>query len=639
MIYLVIGLFDAIAVGAFLRHQSANNHNQDAQTQSQSQSQSESLDLPDVEVEDDDDNNDSDSDSDSEGGFVLSAKPVTDADKVGGATYSAHAPAGEESPYGLSTEPKKQAKAKANLLRWCGRAGNIQLNDNIIIPGPAAYWSNGECATPEPSCIDITLPVEFPKYGDKLPAEGAESYAAMTPLQRGIYLTWLSGARIQPPLHACYPTIWLYGIERRTITDKLDLGMCIGEVFRLLPIIRWDVMSDKIINFITWLAIKIWLPDADLLNYCKRLNQVPEGLLDILLSSYAKSTLPLPSAVAFTVIRTAAKLHRENDPWLPHSEEALQKFTPIYKDICKGGLVLSKPQNTIKISYKPENPSIQLGKKDSETVEILDFFADLKIFKPLLDSWEVFLLANKPAEPVPDLADITERPDFEGFIKTLRPEGSELPLITTLENLGRLMKFSTSPKVKLTGKERKSIVDTAQVEGWQVIPDLGISGREYNWGDKILFIELKPGTILTQSYRVASFVLEFMCASLAVDEERVFEPLRQRMNEFFALTEGDNIRLEAQKPLNLPTQYGPEYYGEFLCAWLSDDERKTLRNMIIHAASMLPEFNNNPEVNSILCEVLRLREDEELSELEKSKSEKMRGNEVLKLMNLLFKNA
>ena len=61
--------------------------------------------------------------------------------------------------------------------------------------------------------------------------------------------------------------------------------------------------------------------------------------------------------------------------------------------------------------------------------------------------------------------------------------------------------------------------------------------------------------------------------------------------------------------------------------------------MIIHAASMLPEFNNNPEVNSILCEVLRLREDEELSELEKSKSEKMRGNEVLKLMNLLFKNA
>ena len=155
----------------------------------------------------------------------------------------------------------------------------------------------------------------------------------------------------------------------------------------------------------------------------------------------------------------------------------------------------------------------------------------------------------------------------------------------------------------------------------------------------MLLHELPPGTVLTQSYRVASFVLEFMCASLAVDEERVFEPLRQRMNDFFVLTEGDNVRLEAQKPLDLPTQYGPEYYGEFLCSWLSEDERKTLRNMIIHAASLLPEFNNNPEVNSILCEVLKLREDEEISEIEKSKSEKMRGNEVLKLMNLLFKNA
>ena len=633
MIYLVIGLFVAIAVGAFLRQQSASNNNQNDQTDNAANP--ESLDLPAVEV-DDDDEDDSES---GEGGFVLSAKPVTDADKVSGATYSSHAPAGEESPYGLSTEPKKKAQAQANLLRWCGRAGNIQLSENVIIPAPVAYWSNGECATPEPSCIDITLPVEFPKYGDKLPAEGAESYASMTPLQRGVYLTWLSGARIQPPLHMCYPTIWLYGIERRTITDKLDLGVCIGEVFRLLPLMRWDVMSEKIINFVTWLAIKIWLPDSDLLNYCKKLSQVPDGLLDILLNSYAKSKLPLPSAVAFTVMRTSKKLHREKDPWISHSDEALQKFTPIYKDICKGGLVLSLPESSIKITYNPENPSIQLGKKDTDTVEIPDFFHDLKIFKPLLDSWEVFLLAVKPAESEPDLANITERPDFEGFINTLRPEGSELPLITTLDNLGRLMKFNVSPKVKLSGKERKLIVDTAQVEGWQVIPDLGISGREYNWGDRILFYELKPGTALTQSYRVASFVLEFMCASLAVDEERVFEPLRQRMNDFFVLTENDNVRLEAQKPLNLPTQYGPEYYGEFLCAWLSDDERKTLRNMIIHAASLLPEFNNNPEVNSILCEVLKLREDEEISELEKSKSEKMRGNEVLKLMNLLFKNA
>ena len=148
-----------------------------------------------------------------------------------GATYSAHAPAGEDSPYGLSAEEKTKAKpkAQANLLRWCGRTGFIQVN-NFVVQAPVTYWSNGESSTPEPSCIDITLPVAFPKKDDKLPAEGAESYASMTPLQRGIYLTWLAGARIQPPLHICYPTIWLFGIERRTIVDKLDLGVCINEL-------------------------------------------------------------------------------------------------------------------------------------------------------------------------------------------------------------------------------------------------------------------------------------------------------------------------------------------------------------------------------------------------------------------------
>ena len=632
MIYLVIGLFIVVAVGAFLRQQSGTqtqeSPNADESANVPSPANPESLDLPDVEIADE---------SDDDTAFVLSAKPVTDPGLAAGATYSSHAPAGEDSPYGLSSEPKKQAQAKANLLRWCGRTGNIQL-ENIAVPGPFAYWANGESATPEPSCIDVTLPVSFPQKGDALPAEGAESYAAMTPLQRGIYLTWLAGARIQPPLHMCYPAIWLYGIERRTITDKLDLSACINEAFRLLPLLRWDALRDNLIRFITWLSIKVWLPNEDLLAMCRKMDSVPEGLLDILLNSYANSMLPLPTPVAFTVIRTCEKLHREGQPQIRHTDEALQKFTPIYKELCKGGLVLLKPQTTLKLSYKPGNPSITLSKKDNESVEIPDFFSDLSIFKSLVDSWEVFLESQKSAEKIPDLANIEERPDFEGFIKTLRPEGSDLPLIATLGNLGKLFKFSMSPNVKLTGKERKSIVDTAQVEGWQILPDLGVSGREYNWDDKILFTELAPGTQLSQSYRVASFLLEFICASIAADEERVFEPLRRRMNEYFKLTDDDNLRLEAQKPLNLPTQYGPEYYGDFLCSWLSETERKSIKGLILHAVSFMPGYGGNPEVNSILCEVMKLRESEEPTQEYLAKTASDWGNEVLGLMTLLFKN-
>ena len=625
MIFLVIGIFVAVAVGAFLRQQSRT---QQAPENSQPP---ESQDLPPIVFDDDD--------TDGVEAIALSAKPVTSPELASGATYSSHAPAGEESPYGRSSEPKRQAQAQANLLRWCGRSGVIQL-ENITVPNPVAYWSNDEPATPEPSCIDVTLPVSFPHQGEQLPAEGADSYANMTPLQRGIYLTWLSGARIQPPLHMCYPSMWLFGIERRTIVDKLDLPMCISEMFRLLPLLRWEALRDQLINFITWLAIKVWLPDEDLLNFCKRLNFVPEGLLDILLNSYANSMLPLPSALAFTVARTAQKLRRPGDPVIPHSDDDLKTFTPIYKDLCKGGMVMLKTESTLKITYTPSNPSIQITKKDSEPVAIPDFFENLAVFKPLVDSWEVFLTAKKQEQPpLPDLADIAERPDFEAFINTLRPEGTDYPLISTLEDLGRLMRFDTSPGTKVTGRIRKAFVDTAQVEGWQIVPDLGVSGRVYDWQDRILLVELAPGSMLSPQYRLASFVLEFTCASVAVDEDRVFEPLRQRMNDYFQLTDEENMRLEAQKPLNMPTQYGPDYYGEFLCAWLSEEERKGLKNLVLSALSFMPEFGNNPEVNSILCEYLNLREDEPMTDQEASRTPKEWGNQVMKLLALLFKNA
>ena len=300
-------------------------------------------------------------------------------------------------------------------------------------------------------------------------------------------------------------------------------------------------------------------------------------------------------------------------------------------------MILTKPENSLKIAYIPTNPSIELAEKDKEPVEVPNFFENLQVFKPLLDAWEVFLTAYKAPEPEINLANIAERPDLAGFLDALSPEGSELPLITSLEKVGKLMNFDTkSPK--LNGKERKSIVDTAQVEGWQILPDLGISGREYTWDDKILFIELPLGTNLTQIYRVAAFILEFICSAVAVDEERVFEPLRQRLNDFFALSDDENIRLEAQRLLNMPTQYGIDYYGEFLCAWFSEEERKKIKYLVIEILSFMSEFENNPEVNSILCEFLRLREDEETPIEELNKTPSDRGSEILKIMGMLFKN-
>ena len=91
---------------------------------------------------------------------------VTSPDLASGATYSSAAPAGDESPYGYSGNEKK-ARASETLLRWCGRGGNIQI-ENFVIQGPVAYWSNGKSDTEEPSCIDVTLPIGFPQEREEI---------------------------------------------------------------------------------------------------------------------------------------------------------------------------------------------------------------------------------------------------------------------------------------------------------------------------------------------------------------------------------------------------------------------------------------------------------------------------------------
>ncbi|MBQ9566123.1 MAG: TerB N-terminal domain-containing protein [Synergistaceae bacterium] len=533
---------------------------------------------------------------------TLAAKPLTSPNAVASATYSSAAPAsaGDDSPYsyGTSEEPKKK-KPSANLLRWCGRSGSLQVGD-VVLLSPVAYWSNGQSSIQEPSCIDITLPIEYPKEGDTLPADGAASYAEMTPIQRGVYLTWLAGGRIQPPLHLCYPSLWLYGLERRVIADRLDLGLCISEAFRLLPLMRWEAMLSNLIRFITWLAIKIWLPEDELLNFCKKLPTVPEELLGMLLGSYANSKLPLPSAVAFTLMRASARLRTlalgENAQEMPHSNEAVQQFTPVYKDACAGGLVLEKPKSSLSLSYTPTNPSLvgeKSGKKDpGGVVELPNFFEDLSVFEPLIAVWKDFVPTLTPPKPETAAEELEDRPDFEAFIRVLRPEGSEAPLIATLANLGELLRLDTKEQEKPKGRDRKSMVELAQVEGWQIVPNLGTSGRDYRWEDKVLFLPLEPGTLLSQEYAAASFLLEFLCSLTEAREQRVFELLRQRMNEYFpALTMEDNVRLEEQSKLNLPAPYPPEYYGDILQISMSQDgDRAVLRNFLLDFLSFLPEM-------------------------------------------------
>jgi len=151
------------------------------------------------------------------------------------------------------------------------------------------------------------------------------------------------------------------------------------------------------------------------------------------------------------------------------------------------------------------------------------------------------------------------------------------------------------------------MVDMAQVEGYQILPDLGISGRDYRWEDKVLFLPLELGTALSPEYYTAAFLLEFLCSLTGARGQRVFQPLRQRLNDYFTLSTEDQVRLEAQRWLHLPAPYPPEFYGEFIQVWLQDEDRGILRDFLIDFLSLFPDAQARADtLRTAICAALSL---------------------------------
>ena len=409
----------------------------------------------------------------------------------------------------------------------------------------------------------------------------------------------------------------------------------------MLPLMRWEAVLTNLIHFITWLAVKIWLPEDELLNFCKKLLTVPDELLIMLLGSYANSKLPLPSAVAFTLMRTSSKLRDaalgEGAPQIAHSEELLQQFAPKYKNACSGGLILTKPKSSSRLSYIPTNPSLDTKKEASGgVVELPNFFEDLRDFDPLMKVWRDFVAGLTPKKPETAAESLEGRPDFESFITTLRPEESDEPLLSSLGALADLMGLDPSEE-KVHARDRRNMVETAQVEGYQILPNLGFSGRDYRREDRILLLPLELGAKLSQDYCVASFLLEFLCALADVRDQKLFEPVRQRLNNYFSLSTEDNVRLDAQRLLDVPSPHTAEYFGEFLQVWFQGGELADLRNFFFDCLSFLPETQGGGEVlKGKVCAALNIGLDAAPPYEERAPLE--RGEAIVKMLSPLFKN-
>jgi len=439
--------------------------------------------------------------------------------------------------------------------------------------------------------------------------------------------------------------------------------------------VRWDSLRQGLIKFITWMAAKMWLPEEDLLAFSRSLPTVPREILNMLLRPYADSRLPLPSIVAFTLMRTSS-LAEENGLVQPqpllHSDDLLAQFSTRYKSKCSGGLVLIKPKSSVFVAYVPNNPTLLDDKKSHGGVlELPDFFKETDDLEPLITTWKEFLREAFPAqaEPLKASEELEARPDWYSFIRRLQglPEEVDgqqdeeeiaVAVMTDLGAVADLMQIVRSKDgKKADAADRKKIAEAAKIEGFLVIPDLGIAGKEYRWNEPVSLAPFSPGERLSQHYNAAALVLEYACALTGESDIDALLSMMAGLGDYFQLSSVDNARLEAltatlaaSKPdAGSPVaeaRMDPKNLGESLQFWLQREQRALVGDFLLRflsscSADEPPSEKKRAWIRAI-CESLGVEtvsewNAEEATEEEKETSPLFElGNKVAQALSPLF---
>ena len=517
--------------------------------------------------------------ADSDASESLVAPPLTSPGVSGSAVYSSS---------GEIIRAPDSVKRDAYGLHWSNRSSELNVNGTVI-RGAMIYWADGKPGIDEPSCIDITLPFEI--IDTEHVKDSAESYAMMTPSQRGGYLTWLEGGRNLKPSDLSWVSLWFMGIERRALLDKQDISLCVIESLRMLPFVRGQKLYNNMKNLAVWLAVKFMLPEDQMLKFIQNMKDVPTEFFNVVLSSYSNAKLPLPSYLAFIIMCSSPIAGKT----VPYSEKLINAFAGIYKEQTGGGLILITPRAKISLTYVSINTSIPESKRKQEIIDLPDFFKDIAQFKPLVSSWNDFITKYEEKCFDEDADEFgIKHTDWEPFIqKNLK--GEELSLIITLSSLALFLEIDQTEKPGSAA--RKGISEMARIEGYLIIPELCISGKEYKWEDNIALTPIAMGEKINDDYNSAALMLEFTVA-LTGENAQKFGGASEILNttiKYFSLVNEELTRLQILSSIFEKETQEPDNLGECLQAWLKTEEREYVRDVVYDMLNLSKEPDEQGE--------------------------------------------
>ena len=282
-------------------------------------------------------------------------------------------------------------------------------------------------------------------------SEPVSSYSQLNEIQKGDYLSWLSGDRDLSLNQMWCVQLYAYGLEQKIITEYLKskptqeiILQIYKELGRLNSLRTLDITFKKQLSSLLWIVLNMKQ------NKPKQLsgyNQRPDNFEAIIWANQmVTSCMSLDSTNLLKWYQFNSG-HRDYQQIDTTSNTRLLMFNTIYEKVFKSDLVIpSENSNVVVLEYKPMNPNLS---EQSLTSKIKDYTY----------SHELFVKVVRLAK------------EFKTYITSLAidesPVNSELLLINSLHddllpNLWFVTKLNNEIKKNLKGKNT-SIINLSNI--------------------------------------------------------------------------------------------------------------------------------------------------------------------------------
>lgn len=344
----------------------------------------------------------------------------------------------------------------------------------------------------DPALINPALPI-VPAHPSYSAAMGYwPSYSNINAHNRGAYLMWLAGGRVEPSAYIGYVFLFFYGLERRALVDRADIPAIRAEVGRLLSIYSSNSSFRGYATDLLAFTVLDNLASVDEATVRSELGELVTAnatAMVSLLAWYHVHRRPLPADFAAAVASSMEEAKRSVVAKRSR-QELLDLFALRYREKYGDGIVLDAAARPKFIPYRPASAGL-LSTAQPYGMRVPDVLGKPKQLKPLVAIWNACLedlkrfasaqrkagieaaveLTSEMWEAMPpDLRAQHDHPDKDRWDEVIlsAPRKGERPLVTakTLAELGRLPQ-----RDRYTAAQMRKLAETAALLGFAIEPE------------------------------------------------------------------------------------------------------------------------------------------------------------------------